>query len=387
MGLLERLVDRIVATPLESDGLSYGRSGVALLLAYYARLTGSTDHHHKCIELISSVFNRFNTPESSINSPDYYNGLIGFTWVVDHLRRNDFFELDSTELDYFDSIIFNWTVTELESGNYDFFSGGAGGLNYLAHRSETAEEHRERIERLLSALGRCTQVSGKHGIPINKKYNRGEGFSENTINYGLAHGVASIAVFLARVVQSFPDCTNAKDSLVAIVESFRRHAAEFSESQYYGYANLYDCDTNKPLVQQRLGWCAGDLNQVQIESLTGAVTGCRTYTRSAATNFEKVLSRNTPALHGVADHHLCHGYAGLLVYTNALNRKFHNQNCPSFSVHCIDNILGHYRKESSSSTSRPAKTDSLFYGDVGVALSIVSTLRPDLAGWTEIILI
>jgi len=385
--LLEDLMQNIVAADITSDGLSYGRSGVALLYAYYSRFTGKAYFQEQANHLISEVFGNFSTPESTITQPDYYNGLIGFLWVVDHLHRWGFIELDGDEFDYLDSLVFDWTHNRLENGDFDFFSGGGGGLNYLVHKYGRIPKKRLQLKQLFEAFKAGRVNTETATVYINRAYNAGEGFTENTINYGFAHGVGGPAVFLAKAAENDVIKDETLGEFLSIIDTFQSLSSSFEVSENFGYANMYDYVLDKPMVQQRLGWCVGDLNQIHLEVLANHLAPDERFQASINKNFKKIISRDQYDLNNISDPYLCHGFSGVLVYVQYLGRHVPGVESSRFQKYCIDGILSHYQKYADHNNDTSSKVDSFFYGDIGVALSIISTLDPQLSNWAELILI
>lgn len=390
--LLDVLIRRIETTPFTSDGLSYGKTGGVLLYAYYGKLTGEERYTQYAMELIQDIFTGFNTSPYSITSTEYYSGLTGFLWVLDHLHRHEFIDLSDVELDYMDAIVFDWTIAKMKDKDFDFFSGAGGGFNYLIRKPDWISTGAKQLVKITETIVTGKVYHNDTGFYVNEEYNRNEGFTQSTVNYGLPHGVGSVISYFDHVLTNKSTSTTARKEIQSIVSSYGSISDTlFNKSKYNVYPNYLDPLSKKYLTQKRLGWCHSDFNQLQYD-LTAYSHGLSNNSQEQLElHFKKIITRNTYELNLLDDPFVCHGFGGAMVYTQHLQHSLPKVPTSAFMEYCTDELLRSYKsildKSDSEVTSSQYHIHSLFYGDVGTALTLISTLRPELRTWSEIILL
>src|ERR1700757_762978 len=89
LNTLEKIVKNIEKSNMHhcGPGLLTGKSGIALLLFYYSRLTNNKSYSTKGANLIVNVFSAI---KQGYNFPTFCDGLAGFAWTVEHLVENGF---------------------------------------------------------------------------------------------------------------------------------------------------------------------------------------------------------------------------------------------------------------------------------------------------------
>ena len=94
--LLERIANHLIiqTSAMDDIGLYYGKIGIVLFFAHYARYTGCSVYEDFADELLGEVIENI-SDELPINMR---TGLCGIGWGIEYLIQNHFMEGDSDEI-------------------------------------------------------------------------------------------------------------------------------------------------------------------------------------------------------------------------------------------------------------------------------------------------
>ena len=94
--LLERIANHLIiqTSVMDDIGLYYGKMGIVLFFAHYARYTGCSVYEDFADELLGEVIENI-SDELPINMR---TGLCGIGWGIEYLIQNHFMEGDSDEI-------------------------------------------------------------------------------------------------------------------------------------------------------------------------------------------------------------------------------------------------------------------------------------------------
>jgi hypothetical protein len=241
--IILKKISRNIHTIIETKddlGVISGSGGLALFEFYYSNLIKDEYHYDKASEILVNSINMIN---EGYTYDTFCNGLAGFGWLLDHLEQEKFIEIDNDNISYkFDEYLYSKLTLCTNKNNFDFLQGAIGhGFYFLKRYSNTKslilrEKYKNYILELISFLD-------KHSIKKNIE-----------IDLGLAHGLASIVNFSARLYY-FEDF---KDKIGI---SLKKNIALFLEFKTNKKAPFFaDLITNKnPIYNNRLAWCYGDL--------------------------------------------------------------------------------------------------------------------------------
>lgn len=234
---------------LNNPSLLSGKTGIALFIFHYARMTGDSDAKELGIKYLEELMDS----ADKISDFSLGSGLLGVNWLFHHLAQNDLidFELDLEGIDNLSkSMIDKYKLKQ----NYDAFFGLVSIGNFYLDQRQLSDSGIVIIDSIVNAL---ISISQKDDVGLYwRNYFSVVRSSEDQIAYdfGLAHGTPSIIVFLARVEKR----QILKKSLELIIQDAALWL--LSKEGDYGFGRF----PNKVIDsiskgQNRIAWCYGDL--------------------------------------------------------------------------------------------------------------------------------
>ncbi|NUO03523.1 MAG: hypothetical protein HUU01_23155 [Saprospiraceae bacterium] len=400
--LLDRLLDLIHQQPLTKDGLGLGRSSISLLNLYYGRFFDDEKYLEKGIRHIEEIFENITNQESSIETIDYYRGLIGFVLVMSHLKNHGFFDLDFEEFEEFDEAIFNWAYREINEGNIDFLAGSSGALCYFSDRlkggSELSETSRATLSgyvgKLLASIWSLVEnEETDRFFIVNRHYNKVDKRLEKEINYSLAHGMSGLLLNLLNLREQ-PEFEQTCDALLRpAIQTILSLQSSKEHPEPYFFINCLDNNSGKSNYQQRIGWCYSDLNLLHVLFRAEKAYGPGFVPQSLLEAASIAVTNRKSHEHTMLDDpFLCHGYAGVAHYYLVLHQLTQKPVFKEASDYWMEHAIEFYETHDNAwfFTKEYTATGnclSLFYGNVGVCLCLLSAIYPESSTWSEIILI
>ncbi len=400
--LLDRLINLIDSeqTKIESidhEGLSLGSSSLILFYIYYGNYSKKTEYINKGFQLIIRTFSRFKNGTSTFEQSDYYSGLIGFFMVLSVLRKNEMLDIEDSVLTQYDELIADWTLTKIFENNIDFFMGAGGGITYLNHVASYIEDKSFYIKKLGRAFEEIAKINNgaksKKLYLGNNIYNNIEGNSSSKINFGMAHGISSIVL---NAIQ-FKNSNVGNNKIIQLIDQYI-DTVLFLRNEYevvspYCFVNEFDYKSHEEKFQKRIGWCHSDLNILHNLMLYDKIKG-RKFDVSEEINLAINLlqKRNSFETNAISDPFICHGYGGVAQYYLKLYEIHGNEGLKIQYDYYLKKTLEFYESHDdnhffSSEFKKTNNNRSFFYGNVGVALVLISALDPSYKTWSELILI
>ncbi|MDF1698753.1 MAG: hypothetical protein P1U56_23065 [Saprospiraceae bacterium] len=395
--LITRLFSLIEREEPTDSSLSWGRSSLILLYMYYGHFQGNEEFTNRGIEEINKVFADIGSEETTINSCNLYAGLIGILCVLVNLRNSEILDIDFDTLADLENLCFDWAYNEMEAGNLDFLNGGVGIFSYLlqkaqvllmtGQKSASFEAYCEKVctlfERLIS----------EDPLVINKFYNEHDDQSDSHVNFGLAHGLSGMLIPLMQLKSmgygqsiSEPTLKGAIDKIVNLRDSIN------VPDPYYFVSDI-DINTKKMRFQRRLGWCHSDLNLIHLLlQYRSTFDSNDNYELKIKEGIESIVQRNSFETNRLQDPFLCHGYAGLSQYYRLINSYGENDLCLTALEDYISQTLQYFESHNdayffSEKFNETSDNISFLYGNVGVALVLLTYLEPASSKWSQILLI
>ncbi len=379
----------------ETDlGVVSGVSGIALFQFYYSKYLDIDTHADLGAEMISHCIEQIN---EGYSHPTFCTGIAGLGWTIQHLKANDFIDVDCDDLlSPFDTYLYNQMMYDLKRGNYDFLHGGLGYGFYFLSRFEHTENsalkklYQGYLEELITTLEELSISEGDtlkwESVLDIEKGNKG-------YNLSLSHGISSILNFLSRLHRF--------EMFQASTYNLIRGAANYLlgfEDKNPAHLSLFPSwvETDVSLqYNSRIAWCYGDLG-IGLSLLEAGKSLNDAAMREHALN---VLYHTTHRTSGdqtmVVDAGVCHGsYGNALIY-----QKLHQENnAPSFekmlhfwiedgiekAVH-TDGYAGY--KQWNGLKKDWSLELSLLEGIAGIGLVLIDYLSEEPNTWAECLMI
>lgn len=394
----EALLNRILKLTDESEipdsSLAWGRAGLILLYAYCGKYQNDAILMNKAINLINESIEDLFSENTSFNSCNLYNGIIGFLSVLSNLHENKIIDISDFDFDVFNPVIDKWLEKELsENGNFDLVNGPLGVMIFLRQRlgnkSEMSQWSENCLNQILKAVeNNCVEKTETGTFLVNKYYNAKDYRESSHINFGLAHGLTGLLIGLHQLTDLSKKSIN-NNSVVKLIDTMYNLSNYNCVKEPYSFVSDYVIENAKPMFQKRLGWCHSDLNNLHALIL-------HNYNNSFNEKIEKAINnlikRRDYEFNGITDPFICHGYAGVAQYFYHLHSIYENNTLIEEYNFYIDKTLDFYKSVPneyffSNEFTKTNSNISFFYGNTGPGLVMLSYLYPHSKTWSQIILL
>lgn len=375
-------------------GVLTGISGMALFHFYYSKYSNSNNYEDMGLEILMKGIDRINKGNIF---PTYCTGLAGFGWVVNHLQKEGFMEVDNDELlEGLDNYLFIEMTSTMKAGHYDFLHGALGyGFYFLKRFKNTRSEKLKKRYKiyLLELIDLLEKSSKKEGDKIKWLSVLNKKTDEKVYSFGLAHGIPSIVNFLARLYVFEDFKTKVNSMLMGGLEYILSHFKEeqnASSSLFPGWIK----EGEKISRKSRVAWCNGDLG-VGLAIWQASISLGDSFLASRANNiFKYSTNRNSPGDSLVRDAGLCHGSFGNAQIFNRMYQETGEKIYKDTAGFWVDDGLkkafhkdgfAGYKQWRGPEEPYQAKL-SVLEGIAGIGLSMISHLSGDNS-WDECLLI
>ena len=135
---LNTYIEKILAKKMSKvDGLMNGNLGKVLLSLISYKVYGNRKFFNKGITTLSSILNRLEKGNSTLNDPSLSEGMIGLGLLLNHIEHHNLAEdaIDFDILDEIDQYATEWFGRFVDSKNFSYLIGAAGCLFYLVKRN------------------------------------------------------------------------------------------------------------------------------------------------------------------------------------------------------------------------------------------------------------
>jgi len=382
---IDRLLS-VIASPEDGGrgdpSLSGGSAGIAVLYAELERagaLAGASDLAAR--ELEGSIETLAKAPLGA----SLFAGFTGVAWAADVVSEllgggEDLNE----EID--EALLRTLARVDWERAPYDLIMG-LTGLGVYALERWPRPAATEALARVVGELGRLAGED-EHGTywftaPELLLGSRREQYPAGGVDLGVAHGVAAVIPFLARV-QALA-AADVKDLVVKSVQWLLAHALETEA----GPTIPYYVATGVEPMPARLAWCYGDPG-VAATLLLAAEEAQQPAWADAATRIALGAAERPPDESGVVDAGFCHGSAGL---AHLFNRAYQATGEPRLleaALFWLDDTLA--RVAAVADAARGAEHSAwngrgLLEGAAGIALVLLAAATPVEPAWDRMFLV
>ncbi len=314
-------IDQIVDVHLDSVkdiGLYTGLSGYLLHKIILWKYFNNEKYYQDSEKLLNKIFDIIEASE--FNDRSYCSGLAGVGMLIKYLMDHEVFELDGEEiLNELDIPILEAINYSTHSNNFDFLYGSTGLGIYLLERKNIPKY----LPQLESLVLKIEKVSVK--TEAGRRLDQLEPYEPEFIgtNFGLAHGLPAIIVFLVKAFRKniLPDKTKtlAREFVDFIISNKNQNESDISV--FPNFITEHEAHKDR---YSRLAWCYGDLG-IAMSLLQFA----RLFKDDKVLEFtyevlKKAAFRQLHSEpHPTTDPFICHGAAGI---AHMFNRAFHYSN-------------------------------------------------------------
>ncbi|MCL2727036.1 MAG: lanthionine synthetase C family protein [Bacteroidales bacterium] len=369
----------------DNIGVHAGTSGVALFFAYYdriihkksgigAKVVEILEHNMMCIESQSGI------PHTICN------GIAGFGWLCEHLRKMGFLSRDDIAfLDDLDPYLYSQMMDNIKFGNYDFLHGALGVGTYFIDRLDKKEVPGY-LNDLLTELEESSIPCRNGGVKwmsiIDHKT------SKIGYNISLSHGMSAIAALLIRLHQMNFE-TQRVESLLSGTILFILDQIIYQESSLSYFPSRSKVSGTEA---SRLGWCYGDLGVVCVLRRAAIALRNKEWEEMALKILLHTCKRRDLEENIIRDAGLCHGSAGVAYIFWDLYAKTDIAEFKETVDYWLDitlqmakypDGLAGYKAFRLEEYGGLEKTDSLLDGIAGIGLALLSCLNDHATPWDE----
>ncbi|HLP44420.1 MAG TPA: lanthionine synthetase C family protein [Candidatus Kapabacteria bacterium] len=365
-------------------GVMGGKAGVVLFFFYYAHLTMEEKYVDFAHRLINETFDEIN---QDVTIHTMAGGLAGVGWMMEHLVQNDFVEADTDEiLESLDPFLHKAMMFEIEKGNYDFLHGAVGVGTYFLSRLAKKESTlylKELIDHLDKIKEKFDDMNG--AIAWRSKLDH----EKETVgfNLSLSHGLASIIVFLAKLLEKKIYTEKVSPLLDGAVRYMLAHKLDTAKFQ----SNFPSwIGTDYPATTSRLAWCYGDLGIGAALWQAAQAAGNKEWEEVALKTLLHSTGRKDLQENTVIDAGLCHGASGI---AHIYNRMYQQTGIAEFkesALYWLEQTLKMATYEDGYAGYKAWHTEKyggwvpetgLLEGVAGIGLMIISILSDIDAAW------
>jgi hypothetical protein len=277
-----------------------GKWGALLYLFYYEQFCDqSQDNATKYLqELYGSIDNDFD------QNYNYCSGLAGPFWLLHHLNKHGFLELDIEHIssDFILGAIAqsNYFITD---SNFDFLHGSAGICNLLVEFANR-DDVRKHLSFFVQRLFKSNVQTGK-GFSLPFFYYHTEPASKPGVDaFSLAHGTCALQLILMKIHRAGIE----QDKCEKMI--FESMAFMLHHENAGGGGSLFPAYLDGKSAHSRVSWCYGDLNVAISLWQCGKYFNNESWKGKAIEILKYNTNRVSKELSGVLDVCLCHGAAG-----------------------------------------------------------------------------
>ena len=317
-------------------GVLSGLSGISLFFFYCSRFLKDDDLFDMGITAIEDCVQMINEKSAPTT---YFNGVVGFGWVLDHLEKEGFIEFDCDGFFYgIDDNLSTTMFGAMKSKNYDFINGAIGyALFFLCrYRNTKSSNLKEKYKGILLRFIALLKDNGEEDYDTIKWLSITDiETQERGYNLSLSHGISSIIAILTKFCE-FDDLKLYARPMLLKAVNYLIGSKNTSDRLFCFFPNSVPL-TGKIRYNSRLAWCYGDLGIGITLWKAAKVLGNQELETISLSILEHASQRTDPYVTMVDEPTICHGAFGNSlvfnkIYKNTSEGKF--RKASSYWTHC-----------------------------------------------------
>ena len=288
----------------EGNSLMGGKTGLALLLSYYASVTNDEKVSQQSADVLKMI-------EDSLEYENQYTfcmGIAGIGWYYQFMNDLGIFDNDTNILlEDFDKLSNKVMELFLQCSETDFLHGATGIAYYFYCRYKDNNNVNVFLQKYVDEISRLVVIDGDLIKLPTKDFKT----HETIFNISLSHGMSAVVSVLARI---YTIEALRSEKLKQLIEGMANYilAQEIDVEKYGSFFPYTSIESSKPLIGSRLAWCYGDLGVCCALYQVGKIMNRQDWIDEAL----KVLiyaakNRHDLNQNFVMDACLCHGAAGI----------------------------------------------------------------------------
>ncbi len=365
-----------------------GLGGITLFNLYFAKYKNDQEAYEKGYNEIIEIINEIN---SKTNYGNFSTGLAGIGWIIEHLSKNDFLDVNTDKLlGELDEYLSESMLQEINVGHYDYLHGAMGIALYLISRGKTSNIF-QNLEKLIDRLDNLSEED-TNGIKwksiIDHKTN------EIGYNISLSHGMSSVIILLSKL---YKEEINMQKTIKLVEEAVNYILGQkLNNKEYNSLYPSFSVESSKQQVSSRLAWCYGDLGISVALWQASQAFGRKDWEMEAVNILLHSAKRRNLKLNGVVDASICHGTSGIAIIFKRMygvtgikelkdaSEYWFNE---TIKIATIKDGLAGYKSYRSEEYGGSKNDYGLLDGIAGIGLSLISAVSDFDPAWDECLLL
>lgn len=308
-------IDQNFNNELQHGGAFGEKSGCLLFMAYYSKYFKKTTLPLKTEKYLDSIASDLC---EGIYIPSYCHGVSGTLFLLNHLNKYKFINVDTEEVEYYYTPYLKNNLTILlEDGNYDFLHGALGIIYYFLS-SRLVKKEKDFFTDFLSKLLKSSINENDNKIYWKDKFN---GVSSNI---SLSHGICSIILILSYIYKLKLCSVELKNNINKAINYIL--SQKYTINSIACYPNI---NKTTDYTTPRLAWCYGDLGIGIALWQVAKILNRQDLLEESVYIFKCAENRLNLVENRVYDACFCHGSAGIsylfrCMYSNSRRKSFLN---------------------------------------------------------------
>ncbi len=389
LNLLDTITNQLpTKTAFSNVGLMGGIAGISIYWEYLFKLKNNINYKETSRFLLNSAL----TAISNVPLNYWFStGISGILWTYTHLFEQEIQATQSNKIvsAEIDSFLIQCSKIEIERGNLDYLCGGIGPIIYFMNTKD--RDIRKKLEGIINILD--AELKKSQGTIPWMDWMEFEGTGNKRHNLGLAHGIPSILIILARLLQEGICVNEIRNLLQNSISWLLNNRNEPKENTSLFPAYISDSAIEK---NNRLAWCYGDIG------IAIVLLQCAEITKNAEWKNEAIKialhssKRKETSSTGVEELPFCHGSIGIAHIFNRFYQYTRNEEFKEVSRYwfllSIENFKhnGHLMtiKLDESGTKRQWEQHAgILDGYSGIGLALISTISDIEPKWDRCLLL
>ena len=306
-----------------------GDLGVAFFLGYYYILEGRKEVYDLCCQLLGRCIEHVS---SNPVEWSFCQGVAGLGWLIQHFSDLGIIDFDDSILDDYDVFLGQKGIHSMQQKNFDFLHGSIGLGIYLLNRKKNEEIDASLNGILNQLIENC--ISDDLGMRWDTLFKKASQ-DPDLCDIGMAHGLASIIIFLLRVYKwglRKEECEEMIYGIIRYLNKSKLPPGSISVFPYKvkGLMEILPDHINSP---SPLAWCYGDLGIAFALLHAGIVLNDKELADSSYSIVEIASKRRMVKETFIQDGGLCHGYWGVAYMFSRMYDFSMNRNIQDAAIH------------------------------------------------------
>lgn len=360
-----------------------GKMSIAIFYACLFKASGKLKFKKYCQDIVKKVIDKMDSTEMSSG---LCNGFTGVAWGINYISQIGILDIgDENFFEEVDELIYSYSLSAVQNGQYDFMHRGLSGAVYALDRLPN-KEARLFLHQIVNALDGIKETD-EYGIKWDDKLSERPVGMELMPKYslGLAHGIPGIISLLLRMFEEEINKPIAEQLINGSIHWILKHKLS-SSSQLSIFP---DCITGslKSALPSKLAWCYGDLCIAYVLFNAAKIFDNRLWLSEALSIMQHSCGRREALNNPHLDAMFCHGTSGISYLFNKFyyltgderylkESNFWLEKTLTFAVH--RDAPGGYKKMENPQYSIWVNGYGILDGIAGIGLTFLSFLKPDL---------